>query len=112
MIGDDVVLLPALEVAHTRLPIERVILKVDDACVAMGHGIVVIEGRKLGDGGAEVRLPNPPVKIDDFGFVFLDQFCIACEPVTCPGGAYPGPVVDQTMIVAASLEPLVGGSVE
>ena len=112
MIGDDVVLLAALEVAHAGLPVERVILEVDDAGVAVGGGVVVVEGGELGDGAAEVGLADPPVEVDDFGLVFLDELGVAGEPVARPGVADPGPVVIEAVGVAAGIEPLVRRAVE
>ena len=101
VIGDDVILLAALEVARAGLPVERVILEVDDARVAVGCGKVVVEGREFRDGAAEVGLADPPVEVDDLRFVFLDEFGIAREPVARPGVADVCPVVVESVGIAA-----------
>ena len=100
MVGDDLVLLAALEIARRRLPVERVVLEIDHAGVVVGRGVVVVERGELGDRAAEVGLPDPPVEVDDLGLVLLDQFGVAGQPVARPCLADLGPVVHHAVIVA------------
>ena len=81
MIGHDLVLLAAFEITHCRLPVQRVVLEIDHAGVAVRGGVVVIEGSELGYGPAEIGLADPPVKVDDLRLVLLYQFGVARQPV-------------------------------
>ena len=77
------------------LPVERVVLEIDDTGVAVGGGVVVIEGGELRDSAAEGWLADPPVEVDDLGLVLFDELGVARQPVARPCFAHPGPVVDR-----------------
>jgi hypothetical protein len=112
VIGDDVVLLAAFEVARAGFPVERVILEIDNAGVAVGRGEVVVESREFSDGAAECRMADPPVEVNDLRLVFLDKLGVAGKPVARPCVADPGPIVLEAVGVARCIEPLMRRAIE
>ena len=100
----------ALEIASAGVPLESVILDINDAGKAVFCGVVVVEGGETRDIGTIVGLANPPIEIHDVGFVFLDDFRGASEPVVGIFGADVGPIVHKD--IGLFLEPVVSGAVE
>ncbi len=110
VLGLDAFTETAFEIAGARVPIESELLDVDDAGDFVLSIEIIVEGGELCDVGTVVGLPSPPVEVHDLGFVLLNDFGGASEPVIGEFGADEGPIVHED--IGLVLQPMVSWAVE